>query len=350
MPKTLSINVGVDHRNLSRPASAKNWIQQFDPTPPNSLTALRIKSGPFIAETDGFHFINQFVMTAENATQIRDRFGAVGNIVIGEITKQFIDAMNGVNISVGFTSVSLPQTVIDYVIGQISGPLVVDQIIGSAPGTMGRCGGMAFAGYDFYLANWQIDSTITVPPSTGDLGDYIFNRLLDSLDLNASTYLEWFITLHILPIISKTANIALATAIGSLAGPIGAALGAFIGSQENFFNFGGPKVILDRTINQWQNIKSTLDQQAACPIGILYGDSVTPLDDHQILAIGYSDSGDGNPSLNVWNNNEGNSSKNLTLHFNGDELEVDNFGSDHPVKGILLDNYSPSLPPKSLKR
>ncbi len=38
-------------------------------------------------------------------------------------------------------------------------------------------------------------------------------------------------------------------------------------------------------------IKHQLDTEAACPIGLLFSDSITPLGDHQVLAIGYEDNG-----------------------------------------------------------
>ena len=86
-------------------------------------------------------------------------------------------------------TVGLPAVVVDAVIGEVTTQLagsLIDKIADPIPGTFGRCGGMAFAGYDFYLLGWTVDERLgTMPPVTGPLSDYLFGRLLDSLDLNA---------------------------------------------------------------------------------------------------------------------------------------------------------------------
>jgi len=133
-----------------------------------------------------------------------------------------------------------------------------------------------------------------------------------------------------------------------------------VGSQVNLFNFGGEKVILDRTKNEWQKIKNRLDAEAACPIGLLYKTSFTPLDDHQVLAIGYEDNGFGNPELMVWDNNDGSQARIYKIDFNGDALEVDKFTISNKdkslthqdgssIKGFFLENYSHVQPPVELK-
>jgi hypothetical protein len=363
MPKTISIMDGLNYRKVAKPCSLKSLNQPFVPQPLHSLTDFRIKMGPFSAFTDGFVFHNSFQMTVENATQIRNRLALVVDIVVNPIKEKFRDAMGGLSVDLPFAGTTgLPGFIIDTVIGAIAGPLLFDNIVGSIPGTMGRCGGMAFAGYDFYRSNWPVDPTIKEPPSTGVLGDYIFNRLLDSIGINAFAWLDWFITLHILPIVSKTGNIALGTAIGSLGGVIGAAFGALLGSQVNVFDFGGKKVILDRTVDEWKKTKNKLDLEAACPLGLLFSDSVTPLGDHQVLAIGYEDNGVDNFKLIVWDNRDGNSERIYNLNFSGNELEVDQFkltfnnsvpthtDGDGVIKGFFLENYSHIQPPFELRK
>src|SRR5207253_2693390 len=91
----------------------------------------------------------------------------------------------------------LPDFIIDAVIGDVRTELVgllTGLVFDMLKPGFGRCGGMAFAGYDFYLFDWIVDERLgTNPlPSNGVLGDYIFSRLLDSLDLNVGTFLEWF--------------------------------------------------------------------------------------------------------------------------------------------------------------
>jgi hypothetical protein len=190
-----------------------------------------------------------------------------------------------------------------------------------------------------------------MPPTTGPLSDYLFNRLLDSLDLNAGTFIDWVVNLHVMPVISRGANITLGAAVGSLGGPIGAAFGALLGSQVDVFDLGGPTVILDRTKNEWQRITSTLDAAAACPVGFIYGDSAIPTDQHQVLAIDYIDNHDGTARLYLWDNNNSNHLQILALDFRGDELQVVDSALDFPrtLKGIFLEEYSFQRPPDILR-
>jgi hypothetical protein len=362
MPKTLSIMDGLRYRKIATPCSLKGLHQPFVQQPVHSLTDLRIKMGPFDAFTDAFVFINSFEMTVENAAQLRERLSGVVDSVVNPIKDKFRDVMGDLSVDVLGIEAGLPGFVIDIVLDKIAGPLAFDNIVGSFKGSMGRCGGMAFAGYDFYLANWPIDASVTQPPSTGILGDYIFNRLLDSIGMNALTWMDWYVNLHVLPVVSKIANIALGTAIGTVGGLLGAALGALLGSQVDLFDFGGRKVIKDRTVDEWTKIKRKLDTEAACPIGLLFSDSITPLDDHQVLATGYEDNGTDNFKLKVWDNNDGRMERIYQLNFSGDELEVDKFlismkngGPQHTdkggaIKGFFLSNYSPLQPPLQLKK
>jgi hypothetical protein len=135
---------------------------------------------------------------------------------------------------------------------------------------------MAFAGYDFYLQGWSVDGFGSTPPDEGVLGDYIFARLIDSLELNAPKFVEWLAELYIVPHVDEVANTVLGAAVGSIGGPLGTALGAFFGSQVDFFDFGGANSLLAWTKTEWTNIKRRLDEEAACPIGLIYGDTKNP--------------------------------------------------------------------------
>jgi len=130
-----------------------------------------------------------------------------------------------------------------------------------------------------------------------------------------------------------------------LSGPIGAAFAALFGSDVPVFDLGGPKSLLNSSKDEWSRIKSTLDAQAACPVGCVFEDSTSVFNDHQILAIGYDD---GMSKLTIWDNNEGPFQRDLTLDFTGDELQVSNFLNNRPLKGIFLEAYSPHQPPDSL--
>ncbi len=207
---------------------------------------------------------------------------------------------------------------------------------------------MAFSAYDFFLTGWPVAS-FDVKPSSGELRRYIWKRLLDSLELNAAVFFEWVMVLHILPVISRLASALLGVAAGgAIGGPLGAALGAFLVGKEGVLGLGGADDLLQKTREHWGRLRVRLDREAAWPVGLVYGDSAIPIDQHQVLAIGYEDRGTGTGGLKIWDNNHGSWFRYLQLDFRGRELNV--AGADHPLKGIICEEYSFKLPPASLRR
>ena len=99
---------------------------------------------------------------------------------------------------------------------------------------------------------------------------------------------------------------------------------------------------------EWPLIKKELDSQAAVPVGFIYGHSANPTDQHQVLAIGYKETGPGTATLTVWDNNEPRQNHELALDFRGGELAVGNASVGKPLKCIFLERYSPQRPPSSL--
>jgi hypothetical protein len=363
--RTRSMKAAMTPRHpelTARPVSCRDLLAQFQPVPSDSLKELLIKMGPFVASTDAFRFDNNhFTFTDEQVDEIRQRYRLTIDFVLGASPLQFVrDALHRLRVDVLGVDVGLPDFIIDVVIGDVR-PELLRLLTGLIfdmfkPG-FGRCGGMAFSGYDFYLLDWTVDERLgTNPlPSNGVLGEYIFNRLLDSLDLNVGTFLEWFTNLHVMPLLSDVVNVSLLAAVGSWGGPIGTAFGAFLGTQVNLFDLGGPKTLLKFSKDQWPRIMSMLDGQAACPVGLLFHGSDAPWDDHQVLAIGYKDFGNGTATLTIWDNRETPNptafSRDLTLDFTHDDdgLQVQNYAFDDTIRGIFLEEYSPRQPPDSLR-
>lgn len=225
------------------PKTLRILLQHFPVDPPDSTRALSIRMGPFKTEQHGFRFNNAFEIEEENVAQVRRR-------ATREIVERSLDiaAFGSIREALRLLRIplpilpdlELPASVINGVM-EVVVPrgitLLIDKIGGSIPGTFGRCGGMAFAGYDFYLLDWPVDERLgTTPPNTGPLGEYIFERLLDSLELNIGMFLEWVARLHILPVLSEAATIALLAAAGNSVIPgLGAAVGAFIGTRVDIF-------------------------------------------------------------------------------------------------------------------
>lgn len=122
-----------------------------------------------------------------------------------------------------------------------------------------------------------------------------------------------------------------------------------LSAQVDFFRLGGPGSALDETRGDWPRLKKILDQEAAVPVGYIFGTSANPMDQHQVLAIGYKDPGDGTATLTVWDNREANRSRDLALDFRGSELQVGHTFNGDVLKCIFVEKYSPQKPPPSLK-
>jgi hypothetical protein len=326
----------------------------------------------------GFCFRNNWSFTEEDGRTMRLRFEQA----VPELMTIQIAILRHALESITFPLAGgLPGWVVDKVIAAVVGDILGqlnDKIVGTIPGNdYGRCGGMAFAGYDFFLRGWPVSwSTLNStaqkgfgdlpttnsgfmmlrPPASGELRGYIWNRLLDSLDLNAKRFFEWIADLHVAPVVSKAATMALlGMAGGILGGLLGAAIGGLIGSKTDIFELGGPKVLRDRTRNEMKKLKEIMGREAAWPIGLIYGHSAKPMDQHQVLALKY-EGGDGNATLNVWDNNDANRGRTLTLVFGAEGLTViqqrgtDIVDAAKPIKGIFCEEYSSIQPPLSLKR
>jgi hypothetical protein len=356
------------HGLTTGPVSCRNLVLQFHPVPSHSLKELLIKMGPFEPQTDAFRFDNnEFLLTAEQVEQIRQPYRFVIDSVLNASPLKFVrEALHRLSVDIPVIGrVGLPDFIIESVIGTVRSELaglLSDLILNmTGPPRFGRCGGMVFSAYDFYLLDWTVDARLggTTSPSTGVLGDYIFSRLLDSLELNVGTFLEWFTNLHILPHakVSSVAQAALIAAVAIWGGPIGAAFAELIAVVNVFGDLGGRKVLLKSSKDQWPLIKATLDRQAACALGLLFGDSDVPWNDHQLMALSYVDNGNDTATVTVWDNRDTPNplafSRDVFLDFRGDELTVDvpSPPADTPwdIKGIFLEEYHPQIPPASLR-
>ena len=324
--------------------------------PPDSTKGLLIWMGPFLPAHDGFPFINDFEITVAHAAEAARMFrDEVVQPIIPGISARYTEVLADLSFDllplVPGGEVGLP----DVVVGQVGFRVATEltaQIadLGIDPfGTLFHCGGMAFGGYDFYQQGWPVDSFGTTPPTEGELGEYIFARLIDSLELNARKFLRWVVELHVLPRLNTVADAALGAAVGAIGGTLGAIVGAWLAAEGDVFHLGGPGSLLDWTKEEWTTLKSRLDKQAAWPIGLIYGDTKNPFDSHQVLAIGYEDPGQGIVTLRIWDNNFLHRTDTLRLDFRGDRLEVSGFDSRHTIRGIFAEEYTRSKPPNALR-
>jgi hypothetical protein len=112
---------------------------------------------------------------------------------------------------------------------------------------------------------------------------------------------------------------------------------------------GGTDDLLSKTREHWTRLRTRLDHDAAWPIGFIYGGNASPIDQHQVLAIGYEDQGDGTARLIVWDNNDGRRQQSLNLDFRSDQLFVNSSKPElNDVKGIICEEYSFKMPPAYL--
>jgi hypothetical protein len=318
-----------------------------------SVAGLLRRMGPFIAKADAFSFGNDFAITPEQAAEF---LGMVTDKVIDAVVDTtvglYVEKLSSIDLDpLPLFETGIPDEVIDYVADLLApevAAVIHDSVATPIGSGFGRCGGMAFAGYDFYRARWRIDDSVTMPPTEGPLGAYIYERLLDSLRLNIGRFVDWTVRLHGLANLDEIATALLGSAVGTVVGgPIGALIGAYIGGQVDVFDLGrGAAVLLEPTKREWTLLKEILDHQAAWPIGLIYGDKKWLWEQHQVLAVGYKDKGAGQGTLYIWDNKDGNAQSSVSLDFRGDELQA---AGRHPnLKGFFCDQYEWQRPPQAL--
>jgi hypothetical protein len=248
----------------------------------------------FQPEKDGFPFINSWKMKPEERTQMRQTLtgsageaaGSVGNDPFGMIRTMVTSHLST------WIDAALP----DY---------------------YGLCGGMAFAAADHFRAHKPIPYGLeaAVTPNSDDpvdkiLRDYLWARQMESLRPNASVLLSWMVMLHL---------------------PIPGA---------------GPRWLRDRTREQFNNLPAFL-AHGPWPL-CLIGSSTSPFNNHQVLAIGADDHGDGTGTVYLYDSNGPGREQTIKLDFRGDALQaVESCPSPErgPLRGFFCEHYTPATPP-----
>jgi hypothetical protein len=182
---------------------------------------------------------------------------------------------------------------------------------------------MAAASLDYWRLRWvpprgvdETDHPTFATPEGAMLRHYIWSRLLDSLRTDGLKFLEWMAILH------------------------------------NVFPFsGGAHELLARTRNEWPVIKSHINAGDPWPIGTI-GMTTDPMHNHQVLAIGYDDPGNGTAVLYVYDSNAVNQVSQIDLDFRGTQLSTNQtaypggFNTQQgPVAGIFAEHYTQRQPP-----
>jgi hypothetical protein len=285
----------------------------------------------FNPQTDGFGFVNNWDFEGFEFQLLRDAVAA--GLAAATVTlSPIIMALSGpallavAGLAGPFAPLVLPALVAAAAKAALDG--IVDAVVKKG---YGLCGGMAYAALDYYKLNWVVNGggagrndqphRLIINGGTNEsetLRSYIWSRLIDSLvNDNAATCLVYIATLQ-LP--------------------------------------GGDHTILDRSKAEFEKIKQHLDQGEPWPVGLV-GTSLNPTEAHQVLAIDYSDPGNGRPTLTVYDSNGPGRRSVIAFDFNGQSLQttqddtLDNLTTDEarnargPLKGIYCETYSFKKPP-----
>jgi hypothetical protein len=192
-------------------------------------------------------------------------------------------------------------------------PQIERLIDGAMPDYYGMCGGMAFAAADFFAAGAPLprgsgysDIPSDATPRGRALRDYLWARQIQSLQANAGTLLHWMIMLH-LP-------------------------------------FAGPAWLNERTRAEWAALKGHIDAGRPWPL-CLIGNSSSPFNNHQVLAIGYDEVGDQAGTIHVYDMNAPGKDQTIALDMRGPELaaveSVPN-AERGALRGFFCERYTPT--------
>jgi hypothetical protein len=254
------------------------------------------KKTTFQPDVHGFAFVNSWTFEdPENDQMVNAVLGGV-NGAVESMLKPFA--------SLGGTAVA----------SSLKG--WVDNVV---PSQYGLCGGMAFAALDYYKKGTQVPRGAgydDVPRRDSRDGrilrDFLWRRQLESMSVNVPTLLVWMGMLHsIIPMV------------------------------------GGAGWLLEQTRQHWATLKKHIDNGEPWPI-CLVGTSTSPFHNHQVLAYGYSDPGDGTGTVYVYDMNCPDKENTIHLDFRGIELMADESCASADrgaLRGFFCEVYMPASPP-----
>jgi hypothetical protein len=192
--------------------------------------------------------------------------------------------------------------------------------------TYGLCGGMAFASLDYWLMRWVVpqgtksnDQPQRTTPEGAALRNYIWSRLLTSVEDNGLKFLQW--------------------------------MGMFGGGGGP----GGAVWLLQQTVQEIATLRQIIQQQKR-PVTIgLVGTTANPFHNHQVLCYGFKDEPDGTISLFIYDNNHPGGESLIRLDLSGSTPDGVNTVHDDtyttqrgPLRGLFCTAYKFTMPPKAV--
>jgi hypothetical protein len=246
---------------------------------------------------DGFAFVNSWTFNPSEKAEMK----------------------TALNQSIDGAFKSLPRSKASLASSSI-GSTLRNWILQAMPDTYGMCGGMAYAALDYFRCGLPVprgksymDHPNYDTPEGRLVRDYLWERQKQSFTINAPTLLGWMIMLHIdLPFVDD-----------------------------------GPSWVLKKTIGEWKELKQYLDSGTPWPL-CLIGTSRSPFDNHQVLAIGYDDPGDGTGTLYLYDSNAPDVVSVTKLDFRHEYLVAEEScpsPARGPLRGFFCGAYTPQIPP-----
>jgi hypothetical protein len=175
--------------------------------------------------------------------------------------------------------------------------------------TRGRCGGMAFAGLDYWHNRLSVPINVTLPVDGTPVADYIYWRLIDSIRDNWPMYFRFMRTPDH-PTVIDGIGVARAT------------------REEQF-----PK------------LKALLDAGVPQPLGLVQSRDIAQFgNDHQVVAYGYEQTGD-ETRIFVWDSNYPLTETTLGFRtdYDPDDRAV-HHGNGSDWRGFFVSGYAPQMP------
>jgi hypothetical protein len=193
---------------------------------------------------------------------------------------------------------------------------IMDAITADGTGTYGLCGGMAFSSLDYWHKSWVLprgDNKNDQPKDSTPLGtvlrEYIWSRLLKSVEDNIWTFLGWMAIYH--------------------------------------FEGDGGTTLRDKTNEQLTTLRNIINSGTPVTVGLI-GTTWNPMNNHQILIYGFEDNPDGTTTLFAYDNTQPGVETTIRLNFSGSSLEaIESAPSPArgPLRGLFCTTYTPSTPP-----
>jgi len=288
----------------------------------------------FRPQTDGFAFHNHWHFDDVERDEIRRQIAAGLPLAVGVLTPIIMPLLGpGIAIADLIGAIfGIPPGTAELVAAAAIAVKLKDFIDQTLNESYGLCGGMAFTTMDYFMQAWIIARGFPDGPKINDsefashgqpdrqtpegaaLRTYIYDRLIDSFKNGVmKTTLEWMAILNFIP---EDAG-------------------------------GGAPELLKRSIIEFARLKEKIDSGTPWPIGLI-GTTNNPSKNHQILAYGYDDPGDGTGAILVYDNNCPDEEGYIEIDFRNDKLSAsescpsENRGE---LRGFFCEPYTSKVPP-----